>query len=405
MRVQIKVLWVTMIVAVASVARSELVFEQSELELHPAVGDATAVGHFKYQNKGDKTIAIKSVTTSCGCTAASAKQSAEPGEKGEVTATFTIGDRIGTQQKMITVVTDDPAHPSTALNLKVVIPRLLDLQPTFLYWQSGEAAKAKTIVAKAGEEVSIKNLEVSSSSSEFTTKVESQPSGKEFRINVKPRQTTNAASATLTIKSNLPNGKSNVLYATVSVTRPPSTSPQPVAATPLRPGNQPSSAATATNVGSSKGKIDACALLTSKEIESVQGEPLKDTKRSGGFGAGFVASQCYFGLPTSANSISLTVTQRGDGSDARDPQQFWKETFHGEKDQDKARNDEEEKAAPPQKIDGIGDEAFWTGNRVGGALYVLKKDILIRISVGGPDNEETKINKSKVLAQKALDRL
>jgi len=57
---------------------------------------------------------------------------------------------------------------------------------------------------------------------------------------------------------------------------------------------------------------------------------------------------------------------RGDGSDARDPQQFWKETFHGEKDEDKARNDEEEKAAPPQKIDGLGDEAFWTGNRVGG---------------------------------------
>ena len=82
-----------------------------------------------------------------------------------------------------------------------------------------------------------------------------------------------------------------------------------------------------------------------------------------------------------------------------------KETFHGEKDQKKARNDEEEKAAPPQKIDGLGDEAFWTGNRVGGALYVLKKDIFIRISIGGPDNEETKINKSKALAQKALERL
>src|SRR4029077_2408466 len=108
-----------------------------------------------------------------------------------------------------------------------------------------EEAKAKTIVAKAGEDVSIKNLEVSSSSSEFTTKVESQPSGKEFRINVKPRQTTNAASATLTIKPNLPNGKSNVLSARVSFTPPPSKRPHPVAATPLRPGNQASPAATA----------------------------------------------------------------------------------------------------------------------------------------------------------------
>jgi uncharacterized protein DUF1573 len=55
----------------------------------------------KYQNKGDKPIAIKNVSTSCGCTAATAKNSAEPGEKGEVTATFKIGDRTGAQQKMV----------------------------------------------------------------------------------------------------------------------------------------------------------------------------------------------------------------------------------------------------------------------------------------------------------------
>ena len=61
--------------------------------------------------------------------------------------------------------------------------------------------------------------------------------------------------------------------------------------------------------------------------------------------------------------------------------------------------------APPKKIGGIGEEAFWSGGRFGGALYVLKGDLFIRISVGGPDNEETKIEKSKTLAQKALDRL
>src|SRR4030088_2075681 len=94
-----KVLVVALLVAFASAAHSALVWEQTELELNPAVGDETAIGHFKYQNKGDKQIAIKSVTTSCGCTAASAKQTADPKEKGEVTATFKIGDRTGVQQK------------------------------------------------------------------------------------------------------------------------------------------------------------------------------------------------------------------------------------------------------------------------------------------------------------------
>ena len=42
-------------------------------------------------------------------------------------------------------------------------------------------------------------------------------------------------------------------------------------------------------------------------------------------------SQCYFGLPTAANSISLTVLQKSDGANARDPKEYWKETFHNDK--------------------------------------------------------------------------
>jgi hypothetical protein len=60
------------------------------------------------------------------------------------------------------------------------------------------------------------------------------------------------------------------------------------------------------------GVGDACALLTSKDIESVQGEPLKETKSSRKSGGKFNISQCYFALPAFANSISLTLTERGD---------------------------------------------------------------------------------------------
>ena len=81
-----------------------------------------------------------------------------------------------------------------------------------------------------------------------------------------------------------------------------------------------------------------------------------------------------------------------------------KEKRESLREQDRVRG-EEEKSIPPKKIDGVGDEAFWIGNRVGGALYVLKKDAFIRISIGGPDNEESKIKKLKALAEKALPRL
>jgi hypothetical protein len=238
------------------------------LELHPAIDDETAIGHFKYQNKGDKPVAIKNVSTSCGCTVASTnKNGVTPGEKGEITATFQIGNRVGVQEKMIAVTTDDPAHPSAMLKLKVTIPQVLDIQPIFIFWQADEAAKPKAIIATAGKDVAIKNLEVSSSDPNFVTKVEQGSSAGEFRINVEPRQTTKAATATLTIKPTPPEGKWRIFFATARVIA------QPPALAQQTNG--------AVNQAKQPGKIDACALLTSKEIETVQDEPLKGTNRAG----------------------------------------------------------------------------------------------------------------------------
>ena len=45
------------------------------------------------------------------------------------------------------------------------------------------------------------------------------------------------------------------------------------------------------------------------------------------------------------------------------------------------------------------------GSPAGGLLYVLQNDYLVRISVGGTGDEQSKLEKSKALAQKALSRL
>ena len=94
----------------------------------------------------------------------------------------------------------------------------------------------------------------------------------------------------------------------------------------------------------------------------------------------------------------------------RSPKDFWEETFgrydNNRKESDRTRSEgEERESIPPKKIEGIGEEAFWASNRFGGVLYILKGDAFISISAGGPDNEETKLQKSKALAQKALQRL
>jgi hypothetical protein len=179
----------------------------------------------------------------------------------------------------------------------------------------------------------------------------------------------------------------------------------------------------ANNRAAVKSKTDPCSLLTSDEIKAVQGEAFANAMRSDRQDGDFIVGQCYYALPTSANSVVVNVTTAKDTAGAPNPRDFWEGTFGKEageeNDRDKKREKEKpkkpeagerreeegEEAAKPEKVNGLGDEAFWIGSRVGGALYVLKKDLYFRISVGGAGDEKAKLNKSKTLAQNVLKRL
>src|SRR6266436_8950220 len=170
-------------------ARAELKWEQTAVELHPARGDKQAIGHFKYQNAGKTPIHFKSVHASCGCTAAqSQKDQVGPGEKGEITATFNIGDRTGTQVKTVTVETDEAANQKTVLTLKAIIPQELEISPTFVFWKQGDKPDTKTINVKVGKDFTVKHIKVTSATPNFEAKVEETGNG-QFKINVKPQDT------------------------------------------------------------------------------------------------------------------------------------------------------------------------------------------------------------------------
>jgi hypothetical protein len=168
----------------------------------------------------------------------------------------------------------------------------------------------------------------------------------------------------------------------------------------------PPPAQTVTSSSSSTAPDEfACGLLTREETQAVQGEPFKSTKANQGPGPGFRVSQCYFELPTPVNSIVLTVTRKADGANARDPRENWHELFYGERKSEREKEKEEGGEKGPQKVEGVGDDAFWSGSRVGGALYVLKGDSYFRISVGGAGDQAQKLEKSKTLAAFVLKRL
>ena len=153
---------------------------------------------------------------------------------------------------------------------------------------------------------------------------------------------------------------------------------------------------------------DACELITLEEIQAVQASPFKEAKSSARSDGGFHVSQCFYTATEFSKSVNLALVQRDpDHPGKRSPKDFWKEKFDPYRDEEPKTNpgDEKEQGPAPKKIEGIGEQAYWVSNRFGGTLYVLKGDAFISIGVGGTDDEDTKLKKSKALAEKALQRL
>jgi len=181
-------------------------------------------------------------------------------------------------------------------------------------------------------------------------------------------------------------------------------------------GGSPQGTKAASVSASAREKTNVCTLLSSGEVEAVQGESVKETRPSGKASGGMVMSECLFITATSAKSVSVVLaTPDSVKSSALTPRKFWQKQFHapGEKKEELHATDtvagdsetEREERSRPRRIQGLGEEAYWVGNPVAGALYVLRGHIFLRISVGGVREESARIEKSKVLARAAVKRL
>jgi hypothetical protein len=156
-----------------------------------------------------------------------------PGEKGEIVATFNIGDRTGLQMKTVSVQTDDP-NPSQAtivLTLKANIAQALEIKPIFVYWQTGEEPKPKKISVKASKDFPAKNITVKSNSPNFESRVEPGKTAGEWTVEVMPKDTSHPVGSALVIQPDYPKEGPKSFSVSVSVTNPPGAAPAPAAKT------------------------------------------------------------------------------------------------------------------------------------------------------------------------------
>ena len=191
--------------------------------------------------------------------------------------------------------------------------------------------------------------------------------------------------------------------------------------------------------------LDACSLLTDREIASFLGEPLQERKPSVQTTGNMRMSQCVFVTRDFAKSASLAVaTPAASDTGGHSLRAFWRNQFHSPRKPEEEKRPASRKTpaksafAPPreareskaslygesdsesrgepdgeadeagrkaQPIPALGEEAYWVGGPISGALYVLQGELFLRISVGGAPKESIRIAKSKSLATAILRRL
>lgn len=180
------------------------------------------------------------------------------------------------------------------------------------------------------------------------------------------------------------------------------------------------------------GGIDACTLLTGQEIAKVQGGAIKETKNNRRNDGNFLMSQCFYTADEFVRSVSLTVIQPNPSNPAKQPKEYFKERFRKageqagderererEREREKSkeqkektagqsgqgREEEEEEGGNAERINGVGEQAYWVKTGPTASLYVLRKNQFLILSIGGGDAEPVKLSKTKALAQQALKRL
>ena len=141
---------------------------------------------------------------------------------------------------------------------------------------------------------------------------------------------------------------------------------------------------------------NACQVLSARDVAAVQGARPKSTKLKETGTRELQVSQCFFALPRHSDSVSVDV-MRGD------TRAFWRKHFPDE--QRASNKPRAEREAHAIHVAGVGDDAVWSGNRLAGALYAMKGETIVRVSVGGDAPQEQKIERAKKLATRALRRL
>src|SRR5262249_60492167 len=118
--------------------------------------------------------------------------------------------------------------------------------------------------------------------------------------------------------------------------------------------------------GAAQRHRDPGRLLTDAEVRAVQGHAPAEKIPSEQPAGSFRFTQCFYRTQELSSSVSVALGIPLADSKRSGPRDYWQRQFKHEEHEEREESDE--KKNEPRRLAALGDEAFWVGDPVTGAL-------------------------------------
>ena len=187
---------------------SALTFDTQQIKQMANSDEKKATAIFRFKNSGSSIVTIESILPGCECTTAElAKQHYAPDESGEIKVVFNFEGRVGWQEKLIRVTTDDPANKSIPLTLRVNITEPLTCSAHLLRWTVGEDFSEKSVTMESTTSLKITAIAAKPASpKDVTARVEPADIEGKFRLVLHPISATKVINVTVACVATFSDG-------------------------------------------------------------------------------------------------------------------------------------------------------------------------------------------------------
>ncbi|MBI5386280.1 MAG: DUF1573 domain-containing protein [Verrucomicrobia bacterium] len=166
---------------------------------------------YVFTNTGKAELEVTGVQPGCGCTVPGQwSRKVAPGQTGSIPLQFNTGSYSGPVQKSVTVTCNDPAHPTSILQLKGVVWKAVDVNPMYAIFNPvadspTNEARTVRIVNNTDGPMTLSPPEVNNKS--FTAELKTLKPDKEFELTIKtvPPFSSGTVQGMVTIKTTSTN--------------------------------------------------------------------------------------------------------------------------------------------------------------------------------------------------------